>query len=922
MSLIKTAFSRQFLANTSMTALALAIAGGAQAQTQEPGAAPIEEVVVTGFRESLRQALDVKRQNVGSVDAIMAEDIADFPDQNLAESLQRVPGIAITRDSGEGREISVRGLSGEFTRIRINGMEAIAATGGEGGPNRGRSFDFNVFASELFNSIVVRKTATANVDEGSLGAVVDLNTGNPFSYDEGTTLVTNIEGQYNDLNGDVGPRLSGLFAYHDPAGVWGASVSAAYSNGTTSDMGHNTVRWQQADFQSVGGVNCEANPTDTGCMEVSEGFHPRIPRYGLIDVDRERLGLTGSLQFRPTDATTVSLDVLYSELDASRAEKWAEVLFRGNEGGMDVVDYTLDTDTNNLNTMTVNNAWVRNENFEKAWTTEFTQFSVGVEHDFNDDLTGNLLVGSSESVLNFPHEITFMYDDRDYNGYSYDYTNDEKPVLTFGGPDVTDATNFQMSEFRDRPTNTEHGFDNITADAEYRLNDTYSVEAGVSYKKFTFDTTGARRDAGVCGAEDANGDPLFNCDPDGDGENELYGIPATQELSEIYHYDDSTPSGTTDRWVIPSLSGWINEIDLFNLPAREDQGSIRSVEEQDTAFFVQLNGDLDLNGMNFMFDVGVRYAETDQKSSGFNSGEYVTVDREPYTDTLPSFNTALYITDDLVWRVSGAQVMTRPGLGNLSPGGSVDSFNYNVNFQNPQLDPTRADSFDTSFEWYFAEEAIASVAFFYKDIESRPIGVEREGTYASTGLPLSLLVPTSPAEADPEGRPWTISSLENGPGAEVQGFELAFQTPLTTFVENEFLSDFGVIANYTYVDSDVEYTFGSETVKERLFGLSNNSYNATLYYEREQFNARISAAYRDDYITGTSGTGNRFEGFDGTMNIDFSAGYELNDNATISFEALNLTDNYQDRWTDIDTKRRYVYNHTGRVFKVGFKYQY
>jgi TonB-dependent receptor len=332
----------------------------------------------------------------------------------------------------------------------------------------------------------------------------------------------------------------------------------------------------------------------------------------------------------------------------------------------------------------------------------------------------------------------------------------------------------------------------------------------------------------------------------------------------------------------------------------------------------------------------VRYVETDQKSTGFNSGAQVTVDRDPYDDVLPAVNTALYVTDTLILRGSYAQVMTRPGLGNLSPGGSVDSFNYRVSYSNPYLDPTRADAFDLSFEWYFADEALASIAYFYKDIESRPIGAEREGTYASTGLPASLLVPTSPGANNPEGGPlescnpanggpgcWTISSLENGPGGTLDGFELALQMPLSVISDDMplFLQNFGFIANYTYVDSDVDYTFGTEIITERLFGLSNNSYNATVYYEDDRFGARISAAYRDEYLTGTSGNSNQFEGFDGTFNLDFHANYSITDNFEVSFEALNLTDDYQDRWTDITTRRRYEYDHTGRVFLLGLKYR-
>src|SRR5262245_38666994 len=177
----------------SVLAMALALGGGvaaAQDAPQQPGGANEEEIVVTGFRGSLRQNLDIKRDANAFVDAITAEDIADFPDLNLAESLQRIPGVAIDRDSGEGRSITVRGLGGEFTRVRLNGLEALTTTGGKdgsGGNNRGRQFDFNIFASELFNRITVRKSTSAALEEGSLGATVDLRAARPFDYD-GFTL--------------------------------------------------------------------------------------------------------------------------------------------------------------------------------------------------------------------------------------------------------------------------------------------------------------------------------------------------------------------------------------------------------------------------------------------------------------------------------------------------------------------------------------------------------------------------------------------------------------------------------------------------------------------------------------------------------------------------------------------------------------
>ena len=234
---------RTVLALTA-AASSLAIATAAQAQDSE---APVaeqeagEEIVVTGFRASLDAALNVKRESVSSVDAIVAEDIAKFPDQNLAESLQRIPGISIQRDAGEGRAITVRGLGAQFTRVRLNGLETVATSTDGASANRDRAFDFNVFASELFSSIVVHKTAEASLDEGSLGAVVDLNTGNPLGGKAGFTLVASGQASYNDLSKNWGPRAAGLLSWKSPDGTFGVAVSAAYQKTDNVELGNNTA---------------------------------------------------------------------------------------------------------------------------------------------------------------------------------------------------------------------------------------------------------------------------------------------------------------------------------------------------------------------------------------------------------------------------------------------------------------------------------------------------------------------------------------------------------------------------------------------------------------------------------------------------------------------------------------------------------
>src|SRR5262245_34527624 len=251
-----------FRVSSLLTATAIwSFANGASAQEAtsndaSAGAETIEEVVVTGFRASLNKALDAKQEQVAAIDMIVAEDIADFPDLNLAESLQRVPGVVIARDAGEGRQISVRGLGPQFTRVRINGVEAMSANGGTdaaGGTNRSRSFDFNTFASELFSNITIRKSSAAELEEDSLGATVDLRAARPFDYD-GLTLVGSLQQGYNDLSEDSDPRASFLVSNTFGDGKFGALLSANYTKRNLLDEGSSTVRWMNA-----------GNPT-TNCL--------------------------------------------------------------------------------------------------------------------------------------------------------------------------------------------------------------------------------------------------------------------------------------------------------------------------------------------------------------------------------------------------------------------------------------------------------------------------------------------------------------------------------------------------------------------------------------------------------------------------------------------------------------------------------
>ncbi len=862
-----------------------------------------DEIVVTGFRASLNAAISAKRESVGQVDVIVAEDIAKFPDTNLAESLQRIPGVAIERDAGEGRAITVRGLGAQFTRVRVNGMETIATSTDGASSNRDRAFDFNVFASELFNSIVVHKTASASLDEGSLGAVIDLSTGNPLSYGAGSKFVVSAQGRYNDLNDDLSPRLAGLAAWNNEDETFGVSASVAWSKYETAELGNNSVRWaNNAQFNSVDGVNCPANPADAGCMEVTSAFHPRIPRYGLVNHERERLGATAAVQFKPSEDTNIEIDGLYSKFKEDRDEYWGEVLLRSNEDDIDLSNYVIDGD-NNVISADLTNAWIRNERYHRESETEFYQISGKIEQFFTDTFLARLSGGFSKSDATIPVETTIIFDDRD-GEYSYDYTNMKSPLLVFG-TDVTDPTNFQLAEFRDRPSQVNNKFKTIALDLEWEPTDGLTIKTGPFWREFDFFTTSARRDSQYCSA--------FDC---ADG---AYGAPVTSDLAELFKLGDAgQPSGNTNQWVVPNLGATTDFIGLYDIPAVTRQGDERGVTEEvyggyfETGFeietFIRMSG-------NF----GMRYAKTNQTSSGFNNGQYVTVKRS-YDDLLPAVNLNFFPADNFIIRAAAAKVITRPSLGSLTPGGSVDEFNFGISSGNPYIDPYRAWNYDLSFEYYFAPGAIASLALFRKEVQSFPVGIIQDLTYAQSGLPTSLLTNGTPAYdaivngTDPD-RLFTARTTTNGEGATIQGIEVGLNLPFSAF--SDALSDFGVLGNVTYVDSEQDFAFGDDVYVITFPGVSKYSANGTVYYDNGTFSVRVSGAYRDGYNTGSSGNGNFLEGFSSTFNLDAAVRYKLTDNIELMLDGNNLTDQYRYRWTDNDARRNYENNHFGRIIMFG-----
>lgn len=925
--------ARALTAATAATAM-LAIATSAVAQESNPDAMPegaeaVEEVVVTGFRASLNKALEAKQEQVGSIDMIVAEDIADFPDLNLAESLQRVPGVSIARDAGEGRNISVRGLGPQFTRVRINGIEAMSANGStdaSGGTNRARNFDFNTFASELFTNLTVRKTASADTEEGSLGATVDLHTGRPFDYD-GLTIAGSLQGGYNDLSSEMNPRAAFLMSNTFADGKFGALFSVAYTDRKLADEGASTVRWQ------AGGGFGPLDPTYTGTptlAQINAAFRPRIPRYDKYEHEQTRIGVTGALQYAPSDATSFALDLLYAKFDAERNEMFLESPVFSTTGAtaigdVNVVDAVID-DTNTLVYGVFNDVDIRSETRHDELTTEFTQVSLEGKHTFSDTFNARAMIGFAEANHDNPVQTTLLFDANNVDGYVFDYRqNRNLPLISYGVTDVSNPATWGLTQIRLRPQGTINSFQNASVDLEWVASDNWTMKFGPQWKNYVFKSTELRRSNGTTSNQ----------------ENIIPGAVSGAQIStysRIIKFGSGLdlPSGSTTSWLVPDLNAAVDALDLGNpalypMGIQSVLGNNNEVEEDDLGAYVQGDFRYEVGGRTLRGNVGVRYVQTDQTSTGYtlSGGQplQAVVDRS-YSDVLPSMNLVYDISDQLLVRFGAAKVMTRPNLGNLNPGAavSVSGNNFTVTAGNPELDPFRAKAYDLGVEWYFAPESLLSVAVFYKDIDSF-VQTIRE-TRAFTGNPLGL--PDSVATAAcgttvgcSPSADWQFNLPANTPGGDLTGYEISYQQPFT-FLPGVW-SNFGTVLNYTSVESEIDYldATGAVVTSTDLTGLSKNSFNATLYFDNKTFSARVAAAYRSDYLTTVPGrNGNDVEGTASTLNVDFSSSYNINENLSVSLEALNLTDEVDAQWVDSVGNRLSYYHHQGRTYFVGARFKY
>jgi TonB-dependent receptor len=857
---------------------------------------PVPDIVVSGYRESLQRAQDLKRRAVGTEDDILATDIASFPDLNLAESLQRVPGVTITRDSGEGRQIALRGLGADFTRTQLNGMEVLGNTASgmdnRGAVSRSRSFDYSLFASELFNRVAVQKSFSAEQDEGGIAGTVQLSSARPFDY-AGTKFVVSAKGQANDNTSGVTPRVVGLASGH--WGDFGALVSVAYSEIKSNEYGYRNWGWGLTKYNAANiGPTVDAA---TRAKLLAGVYQPTAQSPSSWYTDRKRLGVTTSLQYHPGTRFKLDIDGLYGRLqdhrdDYALATAGTNALTGTSITGAQVIQSAVIDDSNTLRAASFTGIDLRSEHHIVENQTDFYQGVANASWDVTDRLSVHALGGYEESDFGQPvFDKVFM--ELKNTPFSYD-DQPTVPVNTYG-KDITDPNNWALQRLDTQENKITNQYANAKLDGAYKLTDTLTFKAGAEFKHFI-----------------NSGYTWVN--------KVFHNVPADVAIPN--DLKQGVGVDTLTQYIVGNVDGvysYIGDPRVLTV-ANLQAGSDYRVDEKTWAGFAQLDLDTRLAGMRLRANAGVRYYSTDLLSSGHLSqvinGVTAFVPVDVGTNShgfLPAANLALDVTDDIVVRLSASRNVNRPGLGDLAAAGSITTRpnGGTLSLGNPYLKPYKATSVEGGVEWYMGHSGFASVGLFYKHMDSFIVASTQQIPYGQTGLPLSLLV-----QGEDANTIFDVSQPINGPGASIKGVEVAAQHDFT-FLPG-VLKHLGMVANGTWFDGHQTVFYSGVPRDLPLYNLSKWAANATLYYENALWGVRVSDAYRSQYLTAASNAlANAGDGIKGTNNVDFQAHVNVRPGVRLIVEGINLTNEPIQQFASVDYDRPEVYTTSGRTFTFG-----
>ncbi|PPT77676.1 TonB-dependent receptor [Xanthomonas arboricola] len=877
---------RDFRRSVMALSVATLLSAQAYAQDATTTAAPAQDattqqldtVQVTGTRSSVTKAQLVKQNAEQIVDSIVAEDIGKLPDNNVAEALQRISGIQISRNYGEGSSIAIRGLT--QVRTELNGRDIFTA-------NDGRGLSFEDVSAELLGGVNVYKNPSADMIEGGLGGTVDLRTRLPFDYD-GRKIAGSVQYNYYDLADDGKPAFSGLFSDRWQTGIGEIGLLVNYSQ-QKSPFRQDTISiepwYTQTDLPGYVG------------QEVS------VPHGAGINTtvgERERKTGAFAMQWRPNDSVEVYTQVLRSEYDFS----WHDYSFfaltgQNNMQGLPGIE------VNNRNEF-VNGSFQNVPTESNTSLTErhsvTTDYSLGAKWTVNEKLTLS---------------TDFQYVDATTTGTRYilstgqttspqfnvDFRGDlpRLSVTDASGAEgyLADANNYDGWRYhldnKDDNKGTEFAW---RADMDLAFDSDFvrSFKAGVRYTDRDAETKGNIYRflcLNACVADQQDKIPFSQYPTIG-----LVPNPITD-----FFRGQSRAFGPTLTASDAAVANYEQTLATFGAsPLQFSPNNINAQTEKTYAAYGVLRFGVDSDSIPFDGNIGVRVVRTEVGSTGVRTGTdgegggLIPVDaQQTYTDVLPSLNLRWMLSDQLQWRFAASRGISRPTFDRLNPNLSLStgtSSNGASTFTgragNPDLEPVKADQFDTALEWYFGQGSMMYGTLFYKKVEG--------------------FIADSVFNEVYDGRVWQITRPVNGDAGKIRGAELGY-TQFFDFLPG-WLSGFGLQTNYTYVDSEAPSPTATDTNGQALTvpleGLSKNSYNAILSYETSRFQGRVAYNWRSDWLVTTAGngTGNLPVYNKGFGQLDASLRFNINDVWSISLDGVNLLDTRRESYLGTESRYR------------------
>ncbi|MEO1036551.1 MAG: TonB-dependent receptor [Pseudomonadota bacterium] len=906
----------------------LASANLAPAQEAEEDA--IEEIVAIGFRTSLQNAINNKRNAETVVESLSAEDLGRLPDISIAESLARLPGVSAQRTGGQAGAINIRGLDQGLVLSTLNGREQVATSGG-------RAIEFSQYPSELIVGADVYKSTEARLIEGGIGGTVNLKLARPLDVarDDKHVFSSNLRGSFNDRGGDT-----------VDADEYGYRASFTYQGIFADDTLGVTVGYARLVQPNVEARFGSDIFTQTGDDTDGNGTNNFIAfRYSAEELGGEdvRDGLVASVQWQPTDNFELVFDTYFSTFESDGFARGVTLLGpQSIGGGTDLTNAVISNDVIIGGTFT-RNAAAPITDPANPFTTGACCGGFGITpssdtqtRDFEDDLRTYGLGASYTSGdwtfsgdISYSESEAFAPDSRIIihqvnNGFQleenvvFNFLQDGldiPAVFTFDNNFGDDPSQVAVGGYQAFPTENGDELVALQADIEYafsdgplttvqfgarfserdssQLREGFSLGNDAGFYQFAQNNDGVRANPFV--TETIPGfSPVF-LDPSlysvANFNEEFAGYPSYLNIdfgSVAALFPNVTPNQQAGRdAIVGDTQDFLLTETFYN-------------QEETTAAYAQLNFETELGGMPFRGNVGARFYSTDitSQSNTILNGQVVGIEIDnDYDDILPALNFALNVTESSIVRLALARVISRADLDELRAGNSVsvdpNDGTVSGNGGNTNLDPFEADQIDLSYEYYTDDGGIYAVAAFYKDLDTFIITQTQQLNFVDQGfLDPSLVFLNPGVTLDPVG---DFTAPANGSGGYVRGLEFALTK---TFSELPApFNGLGVTANYSYTESSVSLpdTESARGGTISLPGLSENVFNATVFYELGGFETRLGFRFRDEFITRQQGIGEQLPISDEESTLDYQASYRFSDDSQLDglqllFQVNNLTD--------------------------------